>query len=298
VQGKTLESLFPYSRTGSITIEDSINHKELSTKDLVAFIVQSANIFCLAVMEVVGFRFKKEKTLKLVMGIEHLTNAKSDFKVNGQIIDLSPCLDSDVDAWDWTKRYVHLDVTSRTGTAAGRLTQAQFILEVPASLVYPVAGFPVRTLAGNVGNQLSDLTWRINKADLDNILTVAWGLLNGEGEDILGNLPLIPKITNPNTIPYQDASSRSIYHREQWILLIIKIFRESHVNGRKCSLTPSNKGKAFWEVNYHLPFMWRKVAVGQNAGPCRETHTLQYEERRRTSDATTICKPLFCIDLI
>ena len=74
-----------------------------------------------------------------------------------------------------------------------------------------MAGLPVHT--GKVGNQfeMSDLTWRIKKADLDDILTVAWGALNGEGEDILGNLPLIPKITNPNTIPYQDSSGKSVY---------------------------------------------------------------------------------------
>ena len=125
MQGKTLESLYPYSRTGSITIEDSNNPNELRTKDLVAFIVQSANRFSLAVMEIVGFRFKKDKTLKLVMEIENLTNGKCDFKVNGQILDLSPCLD--IDAWDWSKRYVHFDVTSQTGTATGCLTQAQFI---------------------------------------------------------------------------------------------------------------------------------------------------------------------------
>ena len=76
-------------------------------------------------------------------------------------------------------------------------------------MVYPVAGLPVR--AGGVGDKMSDLTWRIKKSDLDDILTVAWGSLNGEGEDILGNLPLIPKITNPNAIPYQDSSGKSVY---------------------------------------------------------------------------------------
>jgi len=269
VQGKTLESLYPYSRTSGITIEGSVNHKELSAKDLVAFIVRSTNGFCLAVMEVVGFRFKREKALKLVMGVEHLTNGKGDFKINGQIIELSPSLDV-VDAWDWTKRYVHLDVTSRTA----RLTQAQFILEVPVSLVYPVAGLPVRT--EKMSTQLSDLTWRINKADLDNIVTVAWNSLNGEGEDILGNLPLIPKITNPNAIPYQDISGRLIYPSKT--MESNKTCRKSHINGRKCSFTPSDKGKAFGEVNRHLLFMWREVAVGQNAQPCWETYTLQYEK--------------------
>jgi hypothetical protein len=47
-----------------------------------------------------------------------------------------------------------------------------------------------------------DSTWRIKRADLENILKSAWESLNGEGEDILGNLSLIPKIINPNIIPY------------------------------------------------------------------------------------------------
>ncbi|KAF8155394.1 hypothetical protein B0H34DRAFT_849557 [Crassisporium funariophilum] len=199
VQGKTLESLYHKSRS-SITVESVISAKELNTKDIVAFLVHSANGFCLVVMEVIGFRYKKEKSLKLAMGVEHLTNGKGDFKVSGQIMEFSPCLDV-ADAWDWTKRYVHLDVTSRTE----RLTQAQFILEVPVSLVYPVGGVPVRT-EDPAPQSSGDLTWRVNKTDLEEILNSAWDSLNGEGDDILGNLPLIPKIVNPNVVPYKDAS--------------------------------------------------------------------------------------------
>jgi len=204
VQGKTLEDLYSTSRS-SVDLGSSLNANELCSKDLVAFLVQSANKFCLAVMEVVGFRFKKEKSLKLTMGVEHLTNGEGDFRVNGQIIELSPSLDG-TDAWDWTKCYVHLDVASCTEC----LTQAQFILEVPASLIYPVAAVPVRSDQAT-SNANGKLTWRINKVNLDDILNTAWDSLNGEGDDILGNLPLLPKIVNPNVIPYKDISGESIY---------------------------------------------------------------------------------------
>ena len=204
VQGKTLEDLYSTSRS-SVDLGSSLNANELCAKDLVAFLVQSANKFCLAVMEVVGYCFKKEKALKLTMGVEQLTNSNGDFRVNGQIIKLSPSLDG-TDAWDWTKCYVHLDVASRTEC----LTQAQFILKVPASLVYPMAAVPVHSDEATL-NANGKLTWRINRVNLDNILNTAWDTLNSEGDDILGNLPLLPKIVNPNVIPYKYVSGESIY---------------------------------------------------------------------------------------
>ena len=108
---------------------------------------------------------------------------------------------------DWTKRYAHLDVTSRTA----HLTKAHFILEVSASLVYPVATIPIRKpdQATQPFNEKGDLMWRIQKSDLNDILKAAWDSLNGEGDDILGNLPLLPTITNPDVIPYKDISGES-----------------------------------------------------------------------------------------
>jgi len=92
VQGKTLKDLYSTS-CSSVDIGSSLNTNELCSKDLVVFLVQLANKFCLAVMEVVSFHFKKEKSLKLTMGVEHLTNSEGDFRVNGQIIELSLSLD-------------------------------------------------------------------------------------------------------------------------------------------------------------------------------------------------------------
>ena len=89
MQGKMLKSLYSVSRS-SIDLGSSTNTNELCAKDLIAFIVQSGNKFCLAVMEVVGFRFKKEKSIKLTMAVEQLSNGKNEFKVNGQIIKLAP----------------------------------------------------------------------------------------------------------------------------------------------------------------------------------------------------------------
>ena len=95
-----------------------------------------------------------------------------------------------------------------------RLTQKQFVLEVPASLVFPVAAVPTR-IANSIdladSDLESDLTWRIKGADLENILKTAWDSLNGEGDDILGNLPLLQMIINPNVIPYKHRSGELIY---------------------------------------------------------------------------------------
>jgi hypothetical protein len=215
VQGKTLESV--YATRSSVGPEVSIDTNELASKDLVAFLVISSDAkFCLAVLEVVGFRFKNEKTLKLRMGLEEITNGRGDYKVNGQIIELSQNMD-DIAAsrvWDWTERYIHLDVSTLTT----RLTQKQFVLEVPVSLIFPVAAIPVRIAnlpveisSNSESNPDSSLTWRIKHADLDNILKTAWDSLNGEGDDILRNLPLLRKVNNPNVIPYRDQSGELIY---------------------------------------------------------------------------------------
>ena len=178
---------------------------ELASKDLVAFIVWSNQKLCLAVLQVVSFHYKAEKSLKLTMDLEQITNGQGDYQVNGQIIELSPSIGED-GLWDWTKCYVHLDVSSRTA----HLTQKQFVIEVPALLVLPIAAAPALTGLNQLPqidiNVEIDSTWRIKQADLDNVLKSAWNSLNGEGEDLLGNLPLIWTVKNPNVLPYRDQS--------------------------------------------------------------------------------------------
>jgi hypothetical protein len=208
VRGKSLETV--YSKTRSSGELETLSEKnELASKDLTAFIIRSNKKLCLAVLQVIGFRFKNEKCLKLTMGLDQITNGRGDYRVNGQIIELEPTI-GEIGLWDWTKRYVHLDVSSRTT----RLTQKQFIIEVPAALVLPIAALPVLIgenqlsstgATGNLNDEI-DSTWRIKQADLDSVLKSAWNTLNGEGEDLLGNLPLIKTVINPNVLPYRDQS--------------------------------------------------------------------------------------------
>lgn len=87
--------------------------------------------------------------------------------------------------------------------AVGGIGPNNFVIEVPASLVFPVAAVPARTSMPSLDD---------TQADLDSVLKTAWNSLNGEGEDILGNLPLIRKIINPHVIPYRDQSGAFIFH--------------------------------------------------------------------------------------
>jgi hypothetical protein len=83
-------------------LETLIEKYELVSKDLVTFLVHSDKSFCLAVLQTIRFHFKNEKTLKLSMDMEHITSGSSDYRVNGQIIELSPTT-GDSGLWDWTK---------------------------------------------------------------------------------------------------------------------------------------------------------------------------------------------------
>ena len=101
VQVKTLESIYQ-NTTSNVKVESSPDANELASKDLVTFLVLSGNQFCLMVLEVLGFHFKNEKTLKLRMGINHITNGQGEYRVSRQVIELSQNSDN-VGLWDWTK---------------------------------------------------------------------------------------------------------------------------------------------------------------------------------------------------
>lgn len=204
VQGKTMDGIYDRAKDDSLAMDTVNGADEVAAKDLLAFLVRADNTFCLAILEVMGFRYKKEKEMKLRINHDKLTNEAANFKVIGQIIELDQNSE-DVNIWDWTQRYIHLDVTAR----AARLTRKQFVVEVSALLVFPV----MHTIAKQTSKENPELltTWRLMGDNLTNILNTAWDSLNGsEGDDLLSNLTLLPNVVNPTKLPYKDHAGEQI----------------------------------------------------------------------------------------
>jgi hypothetical protein len=107
-------------------------HKYMKKEDLVATLVWSRNKICMAVLEVKGFQFLKEKVARTIAALDDLENANNQIKISGQIIDL---LASSSSSWEWTKKYLSLDNSSQDK----KLTHCQFVFEIPSCLAHPLA---------------------------------------------------------------------------------------------------------------------------------------------------------------
>ena len=100
---------------------------------------------------------------------------------------------SSLESWDWNKHYVPLDIDSRDK----RLTHHQYVLEVASVLVNPLApSLAAKPLPGSKMDESDYPTWRIPSQQLESVLNALWDSLEPESEKILGNVELLPSITN------------------------------------------------------------------------------------------------------
>ena len=72
--------------------------------------MQSGNKICMAVLEVTGFQFLKEKVARTTAALEDLENPNNQIKISGQIIDLHASSSS----WEWTKKICHWTAVLKT----------------------------------------------------------------------------------------------------------------------------------------------------------------------------------------
>ena len=77
----------------------------------------------MAVLEVTGFQFLKEKVARTIATLDDLENPDKNIKIGGQIIDLHK---SSPSSWEWTKNYLSLNSNSQNK----KLTHHQFVLEI------------------------------------------------------------------------------------------------------------------------------------------------------------------------
>jgi len=158
--------------------------------DPVACLIQCGPKICLAVIEVIGFRFGKEKVTKTMETMDDLEDTNKQIKIIGQIINMkmsSPKKES----WDWNKHYMPLDIDSQDK----RLTHHQYVLEVASVLTNPLApSLAARPLSGGKLDESDYPTWRLQSQQLQLVLDALWDSLEPESEKILGNVGLLPSV--------------------------------------------------------------------------------------------------------
>jgi hypothetical protein len=98
VWGVALEDL-RNSRCDELDPENMEDGDYMKKGDLAATLVWSGNRICMAIVEVTGFQFLKEKVPHTIALLDDLENLDKQIKISGQIIDLHnpPPLISGVD---------------------------------------------------------------------------------------------------------------------------------------------------------------------------------------------------------
>ncbi|KAF8074122.1 hypothetical protein FPV67DRAFT_1446920 [Lyophyllum atratum] len=164
----------------------------MKEKDLAATLVRSGSKICLAVMEISGFRTGTTKEMSLTADMNDLDDLDKRITVVGQIVGLKP-MTTDEDMWEWTRKYVNLDVTGKDQ----RLTRRKYVFGVPSVLISPLGPTP----AFSRGHS----TWKVKNSDLKRSLESLWEFLDPDGPDIMGNIGILPQIKNPASLPYHNA---------------------------------------------------------------------------------------------
>ncbi|KAJ7810979.1 hypothetical protein B0H14DRAFT_2606860 [Mycena olivaceomarginata] len=111
-------------------------------------------------------------------------------KVIGQIMEL----ESKEDVWLWTGSFLRLD----TSTTHAEATLKQFLIEIPAGLIHPVA--PLLSEASTTP------TWSIDNEQLTNLLNFAWEMLDPEGSKIYETFEMLPQVSNTTCLPYHNST--------------------------------------------------------------------------------------------
>ena len=204
--GMTLESLLNSKKHDELDPDDMNGEDVMKKGDLAACLIQSGPKICLAVIEVIGFQFGKEKVTKTTATMGDLEDTNKQIRIVGQIVNLhmsSPKGES----WDWNKHYVPLDVNSHDK----RLTHHQYVLEVASVLASPLApSLAARPLPGSTLDESDYPTWRIPSQQLQLVLDALWDSLEPESEKILGNMAFLPSITNSATLPYHNTNGDEV----------------------------------------------------------------------------------------
>ena len=200
-RGVTLESLREArnpNETDALSGDNSI-----IIGDLAATLVRLGERVCLAVIHIVGFMHKKNRTDRVSM--EMLEQRNGDLTVSGEVLEILPLRcndDADNSSWAWSLNY--LTSSGKTKTKTSKLTVKQSSFSFPAWLIIPLCS----TLCNSslVHDQPSQpYTWAFEDDLLSESLSRLWQLLE---EQYPGNIHDALKIlTSPSIgeLPYRSG---------------------------------------------------------------------------------------------
>ena len=208
-RGVTLEDLRRPSDNWNST--DLIEGDVVKTGDLAACLVRAGETITLAIIEIISFEYTDSRRQVTSITVDEMedsgTGDQSKVTVHAQIMDMEQTNDSQ---WNWTRRYMRFEMGKGKGrnTSSDKSTQRNFILHIPAMLVYPVGSSIVSLNPSSQSAKSSDtaLTWSLAQADLTEILDFAWSELNPDSEEIIGNIELTPSLPD-SMLPYRDRNS-------------------------------------------------------------------------------------------
>ncbi|KAI0066999.1 hypothetical protein BV25DRAFT_1897244 [Artomyces pyxidatus] len=215
-------------RARGVTVEDlrrgdeDWNSDELDKEDLIKVgdvagtLVRTEDRICLAVIEILGFEIQHTRRQLAAISINELdSEGDKAVTITAQIMDLTPHgivlpnLDTEpldtaqIDgSWTWTNQYVRFGMKDAN---TDRATQKQFIVRIPGVLLYPLGPQLVRDL--DMDRNASDaMTWSLSHKQLVETLDQSWAALHPETEEIIGNVEMLPLISN-SKLPYCETSA-------------------------------------------------------------------------------------------
>ena len=112
VRGVALEDLHN-SRLDELDPDNLEEGDYMKRGDLAAILVQSGDKICMAVLEVAGFQFGKEKTTRVVATLDDLEDSTKQIKISGQVIVMQQ--PSAFSSWEWTRNYLPIDTNAKDG---------------------------------------------------------------------------------------------------------------------------------------------------------------------------------------
>ena len=208
--GVTLEDL--RRPTDNWNSADLVDTDVIKSGDLAACLVRSGDIICLAIIEISSFEYLDPKRQVTSVAMEEIEGSENRSKITvlAQVLDMEATSES---GWIWTHRYIRFE--SMKGPAIhDRSNQHNFMLRIPASLIFPLSPSVVDTKPSGTmlppSEKCSPLTWSLKNSELEEILDCAWLELKPDSEDIMGNIEMIPAL-GYSMLPYRNQDGESNY---------------------------------------------------------------------------------------
>ncbi|KAH6916539.1 hypothetical protein BKA70DRAFT_1502864, partial [Coprinopsis sp. MPI-PUGE-AT-0042] len=211
VQGLTLEDFRKQREARRRCLDDSnVDDSQLiKSGDLAAILVDTERQdtrFSLAVIEMTGFKEGDKGSILSSIHRQKLVSPK--LKVFGQILGLNDVDVGGEQTWEWSGSYLRLGAKRAKTANTSVHSRRQFVLQVPGLLVHPLSDPMIVTneVSNPSGKRSLDITWRISNRELRAIQEDAWMSLGPNNEGIMGNINLLPHVTNPS-FPYRSSQN-------------------------------------------------------------------------------------------